>query len=874
MTRGDAYAAFLSSTDLGTWEASLEQYADLAELGDPAEPRALKDLGQAICIAIYALWLAGLRGDRDARARLRDRHAELVAAAGRSRRHADTPEARLAMAAAAASGGYDAVALALFGVDDAPVELAVLMMPDTPEKRAALLKPKLAALPAPGFLPAVYFHAHALLDLGYLNECRREIEAVGGPAQDNSLVLDLAAKLAEINGDWAAASEIYAASDWVTHRYRRFVCDVILSTAHGAVTPSAGLDEAVIEGMSLAWAEIGQAEVARSAQFVNACRWHDFDNWLVNFELGVLSFRRRRYSEADGFLRAAAAAAPPASSFEVNNLRFSNLTWLTGSGLLRNVPVVPDMLECGHAALEADGPEEKKAQIRTFIAMTTGDLSVLAPVFETNNTHEIAESYNLIGDTPRAFEYYGRVISEGYTPRAIVWLARFFYRAQFRQTAAYLVGLILEESWDDFVVLWELAQALGHLQREGGTLDDMQSAHLERLVERLQELCMNEFQHIARAIEFYLENGRVDIAARLLGRADRLAESAEEQLQLARARHAITRGELDVLGIGNLMRARAEAGDRLVRMQIAREFARYGQVRQAREILEEDGVLSGERPLHHIEYVVALQCGQPCLTPEEIRRIVDAASKALGEALSTGTIARYGKYFVSRLAQEAQGFDVVSHTGEDEAEREAAESTWIRLKSDLEKTREDPNVEAERRLLTENVMQLAGLSIHVKYALWENVFRHFERQLETVNRIRPDIDDADTPLKRSRLLLSGARAREVSALWKDYFDPGRNGAAGNVHDALERFREREKELADNWERARRSAMAQPLERLAFRSRMLRALLESIREDERRSDAWPPWLALGEHIERDIESLDEELTRHAEQSPTEAHRHVG
>lgn len=874
MPRRDAYKSFLSSTDLGTWEASLDQYADLVDLSDAAESGELKTLGEAICIAIYALWLAGLRGDRDAQTRLQDKHAGLVAATRHCRRHAGTPEARLALAAAAASGGYDAVAISQFAADDTPVELAVLMMPDTPEKRAALLKPKLAATTAPAFLPAVYFLAHALLDLGYLDECRREIDAVAESDKDNALMLDLAAKLAELNGDWAAAKGIYAASDWATHRYRRFVCDVILSAERGAAMPSDALDEAVIEGMSLVSAEIEQAEVARSTQFVNACRWHDFDNWLVNFELGALSFRRRRYSEADGFLRAAAAAAPPRLCFPINNLRFVNLTWLTGNRLLRDVPVEPDMLECGLAALDADGPEDKKAQIRTFIAVTTEDRSVLDPVFETNDTFEIAESYDYLGDTPRAIEHYGRVINEGYTPRAIVWLARFFYRAQFRHTAAYLVGLVVDESWDDFAVLWELARSLSALQQDGGTLDDMQSAHLERLVERLHELCMNEFQHIIRAIEFYLEHGRADMAARLLRRADRLAESAEEQLQLARARYVISRGELDMLGIENLMRAKAESGDRLVRLQIAREFARYGQVQQAREILEEDGVLSGERPLHHIEFIVALQCGQPCLTAEEIRTIGDAANRALGEALNTGEIKRYGHYFVQRLAHQAQGFDVIAATEVDAIERETLKSKWITLKSDLEKTREDPNLEAERRLLTKNVMQLADLSIHVKYALWENVFRHFEQQLETVKRIRPDIDDIETPLTRSRLLLSGARAREISALWKDYFNPERAGRSGNHLEALERFSERETELVENWERARREAMAQPLERLAFRSQMLRALLASIRDDERRSDAWPPWLVLDEHIERDIESLDEELSHHAGQSPMEARRNAG
>lgn len=875
MPRADAYAAFRSSADLAVWEASLDHYRDLQQLRDAPGPRQLQELGEAICIAVYSLWLTGLRGDREARTRLLKQHARLVASARHCKRDPHLPESRYALAAAAASCGYDAVARRLCAAEQAPLELAVLMMPSAPEKRSALLKPKLAGMPPPGFLPADYFYAHALLDLGFLDECRRQVANTRKRIGDHPLMLDLAGKLAELEGDWGGAKNCYAASDWKAHQYRRFVCEVIFSAERGRSASTAWeLDETLAEGMSLWSAEIGQAEIARSTHLVNACRWHDFDSWLVNFELGVLSFRRRRYSEAEGFLQAATRSAPPESSFPVNRIRFINLTWLTGSRLLRDVPVTPELLECGLAVLDSAGPEEDKAEIRRFIARTTGDRSVLDPVFATENNYEIAESYDCIGEIPKALEFCGRALQEAYLPRALTGLAGFFIRARFRNTAAYLVGLIIEQSWDDFVVLWELACALGTLQRKDGTLEELLAAHFETLTERLPALCMNEFQHIIRAMEFYLENSRQDLAARLLMRADQLAESAEEQLQLARARAAIACGEIDLLGIENLLRARMEATDRLVRLQIAREFARYGQAQQARAILEEEGVLGGKPTLHPIEYVIALQCGEPCLAAAEIRQIGAAAGSALGESIAAGSINRYGKYYTDRLAGLVAEVAAISAARDDTAERAAAESPWIALKAVLEQTREDPNLEAEKTLLTDRVNHLGDLSLHEKYALWENVFGHFESQLEGVKRIRPAVDDADTPLGRSRSLLSGARAREVSALWKDYFQPARDGAARQARAALRRFSVREAELKARWEQARAEAMAQPLERLAFRSRMLRTLLQSIREQERRGETWPSWLAVGEHIERDIQSLDEELSRPVPQCQYGEHRDAG
>jgi tetratricopeptide (TPR) repeat protein len=519
MPQRDAYRTFLSTCDLLTWEKCLAAYDELLE--EPAAAKAPAALAEALCVSIYTLWLRGLRGEEEKHRRIRANHRRLVAATRLCHHDSEQADARSALAIAAASNGYTATAASLLEECDVPLEVAVLIMPDASAKRAALLRPKLFTAGAPPFLPAVHFYAHALLDLGYLHEIGGLLERVEEHAT-NALIIDVKGKMFELRGAWQEAQATYDASDWAVHQYRRSICDIILSREGGSVREEAGpyrgtsgiggsnsrphaLDQSILEGMSSFSGEIDQAEVARSASFVNACRWHNFDSWLISYELGKLSFRRRRYLEADGYLRAAADRAPLLFQFAVNYLRFVNFTWLSGKSLVRDVAATPEMLVCGHAALTVEGSEDLKAQIRTFIAGTTHDTSILRPVFDTDNYYEAAEAYAILGDTPKALDSWCRTLDDCYTPRAIFALVKFFFRCQFRHTANYLVGLVKQESWDSFVVLWELAETLRDLQdRTGaGLMDDALVAHMADISDRLEVLCQSDFQHLIRAIEFF-----------------------------------------------------------------------------------------------------------------------------------------------------------------------------------------------------------------------------------------------------------------------------------------------------------------------------------------------------------------------------------
>src|SRR5262249_54853889 len=130
-------------------------------------------------------------------------------------------------------------------------------------------------------------------------------------------------------------------------------------------------DAAVLQALSWFEPEIDQAELARWSSFVNACRWNAFDSWVVHLELGKLSFRRRRYHEADAHFKKAAARGPATARFTVLSLRFANLSWLNERSPYRDLPNDPETIECAYEALESAGGGEDTASIRVWLAART-----------------------------------------------------------------------------------------------------------------------------------------------------------------------------------------------------------------------------------------------------------------------------------------------------------------------------------------------------------------------------------------------------------------------------------------------------------------------------------------------------------------------
>jgi hypothetical protein len=259
---------------------------------------------------------------------------------------------------------------------------------------------------------------------------------------------------------------------------------------------------------------------------------------------------------------------------------------------------------------------------------------------------------------------------------------------------------------------------------------------------------------------------------------------------------------------------------------------------------------------------VALQCGQPCLSADEISELGNAAKRQLGEAFRTGQTEPYGRFFVDRLGSytERGEFDLGDLARADRAAEADMDSIWLTVKSDLDRTRDGAGLDAEAQLLARNVEQLKGESLFFKYALWEYVFNDFEKNVEAVKGIRPDVDEAETPVAMSRAVVSGVRARTLTALWRDYFNADGAGKQDAVCESIHRFQQDEAEFAKRWEQNRREAMAGPLVRLGFLGEHARAILASIQRDEQTGAIWPSHLAMREQIELDVRALNEQLDR--------------
>jgi hypothetical protein len=849
----DAYARFLGTADAATWRSCLDEYCRAPALSD-------RELAETLCLSIYVQWLGSLSGDGPLCAAAQDQERRLAALAAERTTSSRTDDAAAARAVLAAGRGYHRTAERILGTrrdDRLPVELALLILPGSPAKRARLLKGPVLEAPGEPFLPAVYFYALAQLDLGAYQDVGTLIAREHARAA-SPLLVDLQGKLFELTGAWADARDAYAASDWPVHRYRRRICQIIVGGASvsEADAGTAAGDEKLRQGMDRFETEIDQAEAARTSSFVNACRWQDFDNWLVDFELAKLSFQRRRHSEAERHFRNAATHAPEEYLLPINRLRFANLTWLGGRSIVRDLPVNPETIECGLAAIAAPGDEAAKSAMRTFIAGAGQDHSVLRPVFESPEPYFRATAHDIVGNTPAAMRGWCESFTAAYQPRTVHRLIRFFATGQFDDTVLYLVDLVMRESWDAFFDVWELAAVVRGLlvqdrSRFGGGLE----SRLGDIEKRLEELAQTDFQHAIRAIEFFADHQRRDIAAGLLRRASRLAETPEEYLELAMAQRSVSPDDHE-LGRNSLDEAERQSTDRLERLQIAREWARSGRLQRARNLLGAEGALDGTHAFEPIEYIVTLQCGQPCLSPQELEDVSRRAEAALRKELLAGAHQKQRAAFVERLKDHASAI-TLSEAGAEENpfDRDEA-SVWQSLKSSLERSKQLTDLEEEKRLLSEILMAGDGgsESLFFRYTVWDYLFRNIEALVEGIHGLRPPLDPSETPISRSDSVVAVGRARQLSDLWRTYLTARTDPDGAGPWRAIGDFYSEERALTSAWDAIRAREMEEPLARTAVLAEYAADMLASIRDTEVKDSPWPFFLDLREHIVRDAERL--------------------
>ncbi len=846
-----AYSKFLRTADLESWQECLQSYQALLRQSTRI---SLQQLAEGLSIANYTRWLASLCGEEGAKQSADDTIDQLANIAFADRLHGSDVGV-LVKSVIAAVRGYPRTAKAMLDSlnKEIPLEILLLVMPDISAKRAQELGKFVYADVGQVFLPAVYFYGHALLDLGYLQRVQSLLDDYSS-FKSNPLMIDLQGKLLELEGNWAGAWAIYGKSNWDVHEYRCSICSVIVHAATGEL-PSWS-DEKLIRGMLTGGSESDQAEVARNASFVNACRWYNFDNWLVHYELGSLSFRRRRHAEAEKHLKTAGIHAPERFRFAINNLRFINLTWLAGRSLGRSLPVEAETLECAHEALQADGPEDLKAQIRTWVAEATKDLSILAPVYHSGNIYEQAQADILQGRTPDALLSWSANIAKSFEPRVFYHLIHTFSSCGFEQTATYMCDVAMNESWDNFFQLWELAGALRKImvQDLAAFSEKRFEERFLKIQQRLEELSEFEFPHLMRAWQLYKDCGRADLAAHVLQRADQLAESPEEHLILAIARK-------DRIGLDHLLRAERESTHRLERLEIAKELTRYGQMTRARRILKEERVFESGESLEPLEYIIALRCGRPCLTKEEIAALSNRANAHLEQDLQAGLIKKYGDQFIKRLGKSATtSLNAKDWLSQAEKFDEAGDSIWKSWTTSLERL-DDPTLLEEERTMVENrVAELGENSIILFFyiGVWEQLYGTLDSILENIKRQRPAREPADTPISRTDTFAENVRAKTVSRLWRDYLTSEESGRALVLLQRVKDFYREEHRLENEWEMLRRGERQGMLKKAGYMVKYGRELLAQIRSQLDKADSWPAFLAISEHIYRDIDTLLERL----------------
>jgi hypothetical protein len=858
-----AYAAFLGSSDLATWTASLAAFGPLLDGTVALDAARPLDLRRALTLGIYVGWHA-MRCDAQAERAAAMRGVDDLAARLAARPPIAGPEGTLIDAVIAAAKGYQATARQrVAGLGAAlPVELALLVTPQHARAKAASLKPYVVDGAGPTFLPAVYFYGSALLDLGYLSTARA-LHAAHAGAGASALMTDLDGQLLELEGSWGKARDAYHGSPWVSHAYRHAVCELILGAPIERIAAAAPADAArFAAGMQDFSGETDRAGVLRSESFIRAFRWSGFDNWLVQFELGRVSFQRRRHSAAERHLAAAVTTAPEPFRFAIQSLRFTNLTWL---GTSTDTDMRPETIEVGVAALREPAGEDQRGPIRLWLGELDKASPVLEPVIEHGTPYLRGQVHKLRGDTPAAIAAWCDALADRYEARACHELIRVFTSYGFEQTAARITATVALESEHNFFDLWELATEVAAVIKDfvpDRIPGDRLAAELAGVERQLEAVVEAEFQNALRAFRHFAARRQLAPAQRMLARAEALAEGAEELLLLAIARRKFN-GVGDERALDALRSAERQSTDRFERLLIGRELVRHGDLAGARGILTEEGVLSDPRDLTAIEYVVALEVAAACAGDDERRRLGAAAGAALQADLAAGRVTGARERYLARLNPQL-GDAPIAVVLTAEAEPASLEiSDHGAFVAELDRLRTARQGEQELRVLTERVDATgpAG-SPAARFTLWGLHLDRFDVQLRSIDRLRPTVADDELPLTRDPSPIR-PRAAYLAALWRAQLQ----AAPDDAERALDRIRTvlaTDREDQRHWDLLRRVAAAES-SRYVFRyAEQGVMLLSRIAASDRGSAAapWPVFLGVRQAIVDDTSALTARLQARA------------
>ncbi len=868
----EAYAAFLASADVVTWDVCMEQAVRVAT-GVPDGDERAGALAKALCITMYLRWLGRVSGDVDRTERARRRFAELrdeVYRAGPG--PGPTRAWRICWGLLLAEGGFCEHATALLDTDGHPAPEHVPWLIQRLDVKALATLRRLVAEPGrTPFPPVVFEYGEALVNVGEVQQARA-LAGTGSWGAAEPLMLDILASASERLGQWAAAYAAYRRSSWPIHRYRAAMVGAI--SGHPEAADDLEMDEPMRQHLGELDGDLDQAELARCTAFLNACLWHPVNDWRVELELGKLSFRRRQYAEANLHLLRAARSAPEPSRFAIARLRFFDLTWLTGEQSHLPSPMEPEALTAGQEALSLSGDTDDTSTIRTWMARQTGDLALIPASIGDWPPSERAEAYLAVDDMGRALDCLLESLESRYNPRSVAGLIRLLHGAGLRQAVSHLAEVVSRESADDFLALWETAVALHELAPADGETDTREG--LERWHDafraRLIELSQFEFMNSIRSYHLAVQTSHPDLAEEMLRRAAGQAEGVSELLAVAilgrRIREARS-PQSDQDGLRCLMRARSQARDRLERLQIAHELFHYGGIRQARAMLLEEGVFRAGTPLSHFEMTVVLQCG-PWLSEEERAGLAHRAAARLNRARRSGALGGYPATYANRLLAAVRAV----HTPLSEAVQRSldpgflanfpgstrpgqSEDDWPAFRDRIDAAMADSDEDAPTHLDEWLGATGADLSFGFRVMVTAHLRTHLEALIDGARQVRPTLPAERAPIAKSADGGAGFRTIQLCDLWRLRLTAP-PGEADRSAAQLREFFDTERKLTDEWEAGRRSVSRPTLRQVVRVGRVLEESLTTLVGPGQRTHRHPVLRALFEKVDLDAGSLRAEV----------------
>jgi len=597
--------------------------------------------------------------------------------------------------------------------------------------------------------------------------------------------------------------------------------------------------------------------------------------WIIDFELGKLAFQRRRYWDADDYLRSAESSCPPEALFEIRHLRFINLSWLTSSSNLNRQPMLPEAIDAGLAALEVAEPGPARDTILLWLAGETKDYNFVKPVLAGEDEFSIAQAHELVGNTLGEVSALLACVDASFTPRAFHSLIGWFARARLFKSADYLTEVALKESAHSFFDSWELATTLLNLR----SVLDPNSAALQQLSERiqtaslqLQQLSRSEFQHLIRTFEFFSSQNRDDLAELILTRAARLAEGTDENLKIAIARRPDGRygaGEGAKQGLDCLVKAEREASRRIDRLHAASEYCIYGHLQKGRQILEKESAFDGNCNFNDFEYVAALKSGG-WLDRRDFETLAKNAFVAAAKKFQAGIRRRFESLFLQRLYDTVhdidssfaeyllgqQGFRKIKTSRRSSSSGEAANATlsdWDSLR--LKTVRGKLSLKA----LEQRLEPIARSSPAAPLVLWSEVLQGLE-SAEHASRIdtahlRPE----EVPISRSGDV-TNPRSVELHNLWRAHFGATSSNEQQAALDGIRVFEQHERQLLLRWKRERYAKTAEHVRRERLLCQRATTVLAQLRSRVELGYRSPVMRQLEERVAADVLELTSQVRR--------------